>query len=187
MLTALDAGRETLLFERRSSANDGLEQSRQHSYDSFLAGGICTGCNHGWMSALEASVIPWVLKVRAKEHLQAFQDAKRRLTLARWTVKTACVIDCVGGMQEIPLDISRQLFQMQDSIPENVRVFVGFYNWPAPTRFTFNQRNRWMYYLLYQTCEDPECSIDGMFFKVAFAIESLMVLVVSMPSAHFHP
>lgn len=139
------------------------------------------------MSALEASVLPWILKVNSKEDLQHFQDASRRLTFARWAVKTACVIDHIGGMHEIPCSISSQLFEAADSIPDNVRVLIGFHDWPVLTRFTFNQRNRWTHYPLYQDCRDPECSVDGMFFKVAFAVERLMVLVVGTPSAHFYP
>jgi hypothetical protein len=187
LLKDLNAGREILLFERRAFSDDALEEARKHSYDSFQAGGICKSCSEGWMSALEGAVLAWLSEVRSKQDLLAFQDAKRRLTFARWAVKTACVIDHIGGMWKIPCDVPWQLFQAQDAIPENVKVLIGFHDAAEPTGLTFNQRNRWTFYPVHQHCKDPECRMDGMFFKVAFAVERLMVLVVGTPSTHFCP
>jgi hypothetical protein len=137
------------------------------------------------MSCLEAAVVPWILDVNSKADLLRFREAVRRLTFARWAVKTACIIDKAGGLGEIPASIPFELFRGQDRVPENVTVFVGFHDWAQSTLLTFNQRNRWTHYPLDQICRDASCKPDGVFFKVAFAVERLMVLVAAVPSRHF--
>jgi hypothetical protein len=138
------------------------------------------------MSTLEASVTPWILSVQTKADLARFQEDDRRLTFARWALKTACVLDQVGGMGEIGPEIPERLFKQQNSLPDNVHVLIAFHDWPDSTLFAFNQRNRWTKYPLHVQCPEPDCDSDGRFFKVAFAINRLMVLVVGVPSPHFH-
>jgi len=137
------------------------------------------------MSTLEATVAPWILGVRTKTDLAWFQESDRRLVFARWAIKTACVLDQIGGMGEVSPEISLHLFEEQFSLPEDVHVLIGFHDWPDSSLFTFNQRNRWTEYPLSVLCSDPNCDRRGKFFKVAFAIDRLMVLVVGVPSPHF--
>jgi hypothetical protein len=138
------------------------------------------------MSALEAAVAPWILSVKGSADLALFQEDDRRLAFARWALKTACVLDRVGGMGEIGPEISSALFKQQDALPDNINVLVGFHDWTSPTLFSFNQRNQWTRYPLTIPCPDPNCNPDGRSFKVAFAINRLMVLVVGVPDPHFH-
>lgn len=73
---------------------DGEETSpvRRHPLAAFKLGGICAGCNHGWMSTLEQKVKRCLLALsKGERHLFDLTHQEQR-TLSRWAAKTALVL-----------------------------------------------------------------------------------------------
>jgi len=184
-LSELGAGQERTAIERRQFDTNELEAARDHTYDSFLCGDICKRCNFGWMSSLEAAVKPWILGIVDKTDLSRLQDPARRLTFSRWAVKTACVIDHVGGMNQIASWIPRRLTLQADSIPDYVHVLVGWQPYEERSLLSFNERNTWSKFPRESASAELQRSPDDGWFKVAFSIQRLMVLVAGIPSTDF--
>jgi hypothetical protein len=182
-LNELQAGQERMKIERREFDTDALQAARAHTYDSFLCGDICERCNSGWMSSLEAAVKPWIIGIVDKADLTRLQDSSLRLTFSRWAVKTACVIDHIGGLHEIASCVPRQLTSRADSVPEHLHVLVGWQPYEDRSLFAFNQRNTWSKYP-YESAELQRSPDEG-WFKVAFSIGRLMVLIAGMPATDY--
>ena len=172
-------------MDRRAFGTDTLESTRTHTYDSFLCGDICERCNSGWMSSLEGTVKPRILGITGKADLSTLQDPMRRLPFSRWALKTACVIDRLGGICEIPAHIPRHLAESPEALLENVHVLVGWHPFEQRSLFSLNQRNTWSKYPHEPgDSETPNLPSEG-WFKIAFSIEHLMVLVAGVPSRDF--
>src|SRR5437868_772775 len=75
------------------------------------------------------------------------------------------MLDRVGGLNEIPREVPLRLYQEPNSLPSV---------------------SGWTAYPLYETCQDADSEPNGILFKVAFAVERLMVLVAGVPSSHCH-
>jgi hypothetical protein len=178
-LNEFQAGQERIVIDRRAFDTDTLKNTRTHTYDSFLCGSICESCNTGWMSDLESTVKPWILGITGKADLSTLQNPMRRLTFGRWALKTGCVIDRLTGMREIPSHIPRQLTESPGTLSANVHVLVGWHPFEYRSLFSLNQRNTWSKF-----SHEPAVSEEG-WFKVAFSLEHLMVLVAGVPSRDF--
>lgn len=78
---------------RVRSDNRQIIDMRQHVMGAFVAGSVCYDCNHGWMSTLENEVKGILTRlVDDPIQLQALTDLER-FTPARWTLKTAAVLN----------------------------------------------------------------------------------------------
>ena len=181
-LCEFQAGQERTVLDRRLFDGDALQDTRAHTFNSFLCGDVCDTCNTGWMSSLESTVKPWILSITTKADLHTLQDPVRGLTFSRWALKTACVIDRLGGIREIPAHVPRRLTNHQETLPDDVHVLVGWHPFDQPSLFSFNQRNTWSKYPREATQRKIP---DEGWFKVAFSIERLMVLVAAVPSTDF--
>ena len=180
-LAELQAGQERIVVDRREFGADAIEDTRTHTFESYRCGDVCEGCNKGWMSSLEATVKPWILGITAKADPAMMHDPIRRLPFSRWAVKTACVIDHLGGLYQIPAHIPRQLTESSETLPSSVHVLIGWHPSEQRSLFSLNQRNTWFTYPLEPAVKVSALPGDGS-FKVAFSIEQLMVLVVGVPS-----
>ena len=95
---------------------------RCHPLSSFRLGGVCSGCNGGWMSRLEQ---------RTKPNLIALSSGARRLEglshpeqaiLSRWAVKTAFVLHAASyPLAKIPRSVHPELQQRGD-LPKGISV-----------------------------------------------------------------
>ena len=179
-LREFQAGQERIVIDRHEFGTDTLENTRTHTFDSFLCGDVCEKCNSGWMRSLEDTVKPWIRGITSKADLSALQDPIRQMPFSRWALKTACVIDRLGGLSQIPADIPRQLTESR-GLPSNVHVLIGWHPSEYRSLFSLNQRSTWITYPLEPAVEVPALPGEG-WFKVAFSIEQLMVLVVGVPS-----
>ena len=184
LLDALEANREKAVLERRSVADDSSESQRSHPFGTLVCGDVCEACNIGWMSKMEQSVRTWILGINSKDDLK-FPSDSFRLLFSRWALKTACILDRLGTLNEINPEISRQLHDAPDRLPERIAVFIGFLDYPGKKLFAWNQRNAWTEYPLDTKCTSRDCSSAGSWFKIAFAIGPLMILVASTPNDHF--
>ena len=156
---------------------------RRQNGARWQAGSVCASCRGGWIGRLEAAIEPWILNVETDADIQRFQAEDRRLIFARWALTTACLLDRTGRLRKIGRDIPAQLFHQQHALPDNIHVLAGFHKGPDSSLFNYNQRNWWTEYPLGVRCEEPDCGPDGK-FKLAFAVDRLMVLVAGVPSPH---
>jgi hypothetical protein len=98
---------------------------RKQSSESLVLGGVCTGCNCGWMSKLEVEVRP-ILEAFWANHLPTVLSSKQCRTLARWTYKTACAVSYASNYKKmIPQPQIRQ-FYADGRLPENATVDIAF-------------------------------------------------------------
>lgn len=185
LLDALGLKGNQLTLERRNSGSDDCEWTRTMIFNSFLSGSICEVCNTGWMSQLESEIVPIIAGLSTRKHLETLRDGMQKAGFCRWALKTACTIDHACGTREIPAEVARGLVETPDYLPENIGVFVGVHEIEDPGSISLGQRNSWTHFPLSTTCKDPHCSPGGTWFKVAYGIQRLMVLVAGIPSPHF--
>ena len=111
-----------------ASSGDGLtaqlgEQTtiRRLDLNNFLLGDVCSKCNNGWMSALEARMKPILAKLTAKVPL----GIEERQILAKWAMKTAYVLSCCldPPVGRIPAKHGHQLVGDNLALPRGVAVF----------------------------------------------------------------
>ncbi len=184
-LDELQAGQERIVLDRRSFEDDTLEDTRKHRYDSLTCGDVCGSCNSGWMSDLEGAIKPWIVGIKEKADLSSLQGPPRRLTFSRWALKTACVIDRIEGMFEIPAHIPRQLTELREAVPQYVHVLAGWQPYEGRALFSLSQRNKWIKYPREASEPGPAPLPSEGWFKVAFSIGCLLVLVAGVPSADY--
>jgi hypothetical protein len=89
----LGVKRNVVTPTRVRSDNRQIIDMRRHVVGAFVAGSVCSNCNHGWMSMLENEVKPILTRlVDDPIQLERLTDLER-FTLARWTLKTASVLN----------------------------------------------------------------------------------------------
>ncbi len=185
LLDVLGLKGDGLTLERRSSSDDACEWTRTMVFNRFLSGSICEVCNAGWMSQLESEVVPIIIALSTRKHLETLRDGPRNAAFCRWALKTACTIDHACGTREIPAEFARGLVESPDHLPETIGVFVGLHQLEDPGSISLGQRNAWAHFPQSNSCKDPQWSPEGTWFKVAYGIRRLMVLVAGIPSPHF--
>ena len=90
---------------------------RRHPLAAFRLGGICAGCNNGWMSALEQNVKPSLLALsKGERHLSDLTHLEQR-TLSRWAAKTALVLHAATYSDQV---IPRPLYPLLRSQPKQL-------------------------------------------------------------------
>lgn len=98
----------------------GLEQSspvRRHPLGAFRLGGVCEGCNKGWMSDLEQTVKPLLLALgKGDRRLPDLAHQEQRI-LSRWAVKTGLVLHAASNTRQV---IPRSLYPMLRSSPKQL-------------------------------------------------------------------
>jgi hypothetical protein len=110
-------------------------------------------------------------------------EEERRLTTSRWAVKTAFVAARLIKSEELDPSWPRMLCSNQDLLPSGFSVFSAWHEGSALAGISLNHRSRWTEYPLDQPCEVPTC-VSGRWFKLAFRLNQLMILVVCVPSDH---
>lgn len=69
---------------------------QKKDFGNFVSPFVCDECNGGWMSNLEASVKPILLPLVLGRKTLTKLTKVERLIIARWAIKTTCVIDSVN-------------------------------------------------------------------------------------------
>jgi hypothetical protein len=159
---------------------------RQHTVSSFLAGSVCATCNNGWMSALECRTKPILTRLIADQNDLSNLTEVERLTIARWTVKTAAVMNRVGPCSDprypearpIPDEHLRTLHS--GSVPDGVLVVGGGYESDNPLEFMQSTSWTWPKDGLPLREHDKERS-----YKVGFAFRGLMLAVAFFPNSDY--
>lgn len=95
--------------------------NRKLDLNNFLLGAVCSTCNHGWMSRLEARVKTALSALVASSDASAVEPK----ALAKWSVKTAYVLSRYldPPVGRIPEKHGRQLTGEALGLPKGVAVF----------------------------------------------------------------
>jgi len=82
---------------------------RQHVVAAFKTGGVCAGCNGGWMSDLENAVKP--ILTALIDGTRAFPDLGQSefRVLARWTMKTVAALNRSSSYANREDEIARRI------------------------------------------------------------------------------
>lgn len=99
-----------------------IKSKRIQSGESLVLGGICESCNNGWMSDLEQEVKPVFEKILI-DNSKILDLSKYELNaIARWTFKTAIVINHASNYRKIvPLDHFTYFFAKK-VVPNDVKI-----------------------------------------------------------------
>jgi hypothetical protein len=85
---------------------------------------VCSGCNNGWMSRLESEAKP-VLESILDGHLKSL-DPSAQLTLAKWAVKTAMVLEAIDSSRPwFYSENERWLMREAQNIPVRTSVWIA--------------------------------------------------------------
>lgn len=68
---------------------------------SLVQGSVCAACNGGWMSGLEAEVMPLLLSLAGGERSVDRLSNFERLLLARWCVKTCAALNHASNFHRL--------------------------------------------------------------------------------------
>jgi hypothetical protein len=159
---------------------------RRHVMGAFVAGSVCSDCNHGWMSTLENEVKPVLIRLLDHPiHLETLQDLER-FTLARWTLKTAAVLNRCStygsSNDEIGRPVPDQHMRTLASgkLPNDVLVVAAGYRSAKTVDF-----------LQYATWTNPANSVPlrredrDLSYKIALSFRDLVLLAAYYPSADY--
>jgi hypothetical protein len=70
---------------------------RRHTLAGLQEGRVCRDCNNGWMSQLEGTAMPLLLRLFSGNRRVDSLSAPERRVIARWAVKTACVLNSASN------------------------------------------------------------------------------------------
>jgi hypothetical protein len=171
---------------RVRSDNRQIIDMRQHVMGAFVAGSVCSNCNHGWMSMLENEVkriLPRLIDDPIQ--LETLTDLER-FTLARWTVKTAAVLNRCSTHGSSNDEISRPVPDqhmrtlVSGEVSNDVLVIGAGY-----------QSSKSVDFLQYAIWTNPVNSIPlrredrELSYKIALSFRDLVLIVVYYPSANY--
>ncbi|HXS95936.1 MAG TPA: hypothetical protein VN736_15125 [Candidatus Limnocylindrales bacterium] len=158
---------------------------KQHAIRKFVSGGVCAGCNGGWMSKLETETKPLLIRLIADPHELSLLTEYERFLLARWTLKTAAALNAASfGNPGNPLDrpIPRAHLKplVSGSFPDEVVVFAG--GCPNNRIADFIQNASWAVpkYSVPLVKEEQDRS-----YKVGMSFRSLLLGVAYYPNREY--
>src|SRR6266446_8802805 len=160
---------------------------RKHAVSGFVAGTVCGACNNGWMSRLESDVKPVLIPLIEDPHRLENLNLIQRTLIARWTVKTAAMLNRASAYsapgnsmsRPVPDDHLKEI--MDGRCPTGVAV-VGC-SYPSSKTLDWMQFGTWI---------TPSNSIPlleedrNRSYKIALAFCDLVLAVVYYPSAEYH-
>ena len=85
---------------------------------------VCRRCNNGWMSKLEAGVKPF-LGPMIQRGEPTFLSSSRRLTLARWAVKTGFMLEQLHPVERVVPDGEYRRFYAAKAPPRGYVVWLA--------------------------------------------------------------
>src|ERR1035441_9227231 len=160
---------------------------RQHAVSAFVAGTVCGLCNNGWMSRLEGDAKPILIRLIEDPHRLENLDLNQRALIARWTLKTAAMLNrssaysAPGNSMSRPVPDDHLKEIMDGRCPSGVAV-VGC-GYPSMKKLDWLQFGTWI---------TPSNSISlleedrNRSYKIALAFRDLVLAVVYYPSAEYH-
>lgn len=156
---------------------------RSHPASAYKAGRICADCNNGWMSALEDAVKPLFLPMlTALPGAQCLWSDEEKLTVARWTLKTACAASVAmsSDLHDLP-DISDDHYRLArdfQALPAGMSVSYVLH--PSTQNYNAYHTRNW---LLADPSLENSAHLFSMSWKHSFQIKNLILTVAFMPPA----
>jgi len=160
---------------------------RKHAVSAFVAGTVCGVCNNGWMSELEGDAKPVLIPLIEDPHRLEELDLEHRTLIARWTLKTAAMLNRASAYSAPGNPMSRpvpdnHLKEIKNGrFPSGVAVIGCGY--PSSKSLDWMQFGTWI---------SPSNSIPLLeedrekSYKIALAFRDLVLAVVYYPSAEYH-
>jgi hypothetical protein len=186
LLEHLGLRKMPITFLRHDVPSGQIVELRQHSVCNFVAGRVCADCNGGWMSDLEALAKPILIRLIADPHRLSNLLEHERHIVARWTFKTAAVVNRTSNYGNSAYPFARPVpdEHMQivrtGSIPADV-VVVGS-GCPSEKTSEIVQRSTWASpnYSVPLRQDDRERS-----YKIGFSFRNLLLAVAHYPNAEY--
>jgi hypothetical protein len=160
-------------------------EHKQHAVRKFVSGGVCAGCNGGWMSQLENEAKPLLTRLIADPHGLPKLSEQERYVMARWTLKTAAALNAASfGNPANPLDrpVPREHLKPLSlgSFPDEVVVFAG--GCPSDRIADFVQNASWAVpkYSVPLVKQEQDRS-----YKIGMSFRSLLLGVAYYPNREY--
>jgi hypothetical protein len=156
---------------------------RRHHFAAFKAGGVCKGCNGGWMHELENQAKPILIALIEGTRSFSSLTGVERFIIARWTLKTVAVLNrtsSYGNRNESARPIPDQHLQILQAgeMPSDVLVVATIQ--PNPDkRFDFLQFACWQNPPNGLRLEEDHCKRS---YKVALSFGQLILIAAYYPS-----
>jgi hypothetical protein len=155
-----------------------LLSRRLHRLADLVEGRVCETCNNGWMSDLEVEVQPILGPLIAGTAELDQLTRSERLTLARWTVKTAYMLNWSANYpRKVPTTHLRALMRAAD-LPEQVVVMACPYD--GDSRFAWLQGPTWMLDLV-SVCREEAGQISARSYKISINLGRVMLMTACWP------
>lgn len=164
-----------------------FRDERRHSIGRFLAGRVCSTCNHGWMSALEQATQPILTRLIADQQELVNLTNPEKFTLARWIFKTACAMNSAAGLADpqrdpearpVPYDHRQALFD--GGLPPGILVAAGGYISDQPLEFMQSTSWTWPKASVELQGKDKKAS-----YKIGFTFRGLILAVAYFPNPDY--
>lgn len=153
---------------------------RSHELEQLQEGRICTGCNTGWMSRLEVAARPLLRPLFRGARLVTDFSPRQRAILARWTVKTAFVLNSASNFdQKIAARHFHELFENLTPVPAGVHVFAQAQD--GQQDFYWMQGALWHTFAKPELNDDPT-SLQKDSYKVTLLFRKLLLQVAYWPA-----
>jgi hypothetical protein len=156
-----------------------VESRAKLGSQSFLAGRVCKSCNNGWMSKLEGNIKPTLINLLDASQTLADLNDEQRFLLARWTVKTAYMINHTWKVPPIvPAKHLEQLFKGKLGLPDGVSVFA--HQHPVSSAIGWMQGRDWVCAYL-PSIEKDARQMHLRSYRLALQVGKLLLLVAHWP------
>ncbi|HEV7594130.1 MAG TPA: hypothetical protein VGO33_03955 [Gemmatimonadaceae bacterium] len=163
-------------------APDGTPLStRSHPLDKFVLGGVCRGCNHGWMNDLEGQARP-IIKACIDGSVSVRDLDRTQCTiLARWGVKTAACVNLASDSDKFFVASLVSELKNPLNLPEGLHVFAAQH---APTEPSYwLQAGNVEFFLPHDVPPSLETrrELSGRGFRIGLQFGALCLFVVYWP------
>lgn len=183
LLKHLDVEHEIVVPAVARTGDSEIIERRRHSADAMLEGHTCSQCNNEWMSRLEDEAKPILISlIEAERPIFGLTD-NERLVLARWSAKTAYMMNSSSNLKEKvnPIHL-RELAADSTQFPTGVAVFVQQHGLKDnhTRHFAWFQQNHWPYSSSALPCPDEKNRGEGG-YKIGLQFGQLVMLTVFWP------
>ncbi len=94
------------------------------NFDNFRSPYVCENCNKGWMSNLEGKIKPILVPlIHGHKDLENLTKPEK-LLIARWAVKTTCVIESVNFSKSSYIPFDPKVIKTRQTLPPGWAVFA---------------------------------------------------------------
>lgn len=160
---------------------------RTHPWSRLVISDVCKTCNSGWLSDLENRVKRIIPSLANAERTLAALIDDENILLARWTVKTAFLLQRTAGIPAIiPIDAFYAFAQQPSLLPLGTFAFAFQDDGEHPAPINGLQTQDWTVYAPY----DEAITVNGLIrssCKLSIRIRRLHLLIAYFGSTGLEP